>query len=453
MAAPRVLAIVLAGGRGQTADAAHRRPRQAGGALRGAVPADRLRPVERHQLAVPARHRADPVQVAQPRPARRPRRGACRRCWATTWRPCPAQQRVGKHWYLGSADAIYQCLNIIEDERPDIVVVVGADHVYRMDFSQMVDAHIASGRASSRSPRSASRSRMADQFGVIEVDPDGPHAHQRVPREADRPGGPGRLPRRDPRVDGQLRGRRRRARRGRHRRRREPGLAARHGRRHRPRTSSSAAPQASTTSSATTCPAPPSATATTGATSGRSTRSTRRTSTSSPCEPVFNLYNDEWPLYSGYTGLPPAKFVHAGRGPARSRRGLDRLAGRAGLRRDGRPGRSSRRASALHSWAQVTDSVLMDDVQVEPVRAGPPGDHRQERRGPGAGPDRPRPRPGPRPRVHRHGVRHHRRPEGHGHRGVSGRDARTACGTTLASREHLRAPPRRHGRRLDVHHR
>ncbi len=49
--------------------------------------------------------------------------------------PVPAQQRVGKHWYLGSADAIYQSLNLIKDEKPDIVVVVGADHVYRMDFS------------------------------------------------------------------------------------------------------------------------------------------------------------------------------------------------------------------------------------------------------------------------------------------------------------------------------
>ena len=54
--------------------------------------------------------------------------------------PVPAQQRVGKHWYLGSADAIFQSLNLINDEKPDIVVVVGADHVYRMDFSQMVDA-------------------------------------------------------------------------------------------------------------------------------------------------------------------------------------------------------------------------------------------------------------------------------------------------------------------------
>ena len=55
--------------------------------------------------------------------------------------PVPAQQRVGKEWYLGSADAIFQSLNLIHDEQPDIVVVVGADHVYRMDFSQMVEQH------------------------------------------------------------------------------------------------------------------------------------------------------------------------------------------------------------------------------------------------------------------------------------------------------------------------
>ena len=54
----------------------------------------------------------------------------------------PAQQRVDKNWYLGSADAIYQSLNLMHDERPDIVVVVGADHVYRMDFSAMVEQHI-----------------------------------------------------------------------------------------------------------------------------------------------------------------------------------------------------------------------------------------------------------------------------------------------------------------------
>src|SRR5690606_35133739 len=59
--------------------------------------------------------------------------------------PIPAQQRRGKSWYMGSADAIYQSLNAIIDERPDIVVVVGADHVYRMDFSEMVDQHLQTG--------------------------------------------------------------------------------------------------------------------------------------------------------------------------------------------------------------------------------------------------------------------------------------------------------------------
>ena len=60
--------------------------------------------------------------------------------------PVPAQQRLGKHWYLGSADAIYQTINIIEDVQPDIVVIVGADHVYRMDFEQMVQRRVHRGR-------------------------------------------------------------------------------------------------------------------------------------------------------------------------------------------------------------------------------------------------------------------------------------------------------------------
>jgi ADP-glucose pyrophosphorylase len=82
----------------------------------------------------------------------------------------PAQQRLGKRWFAGSADAILQSLNLLRDEKPDIVVVVGADHVYRMDFSQMIDAHVASGAgvtvAAIRQPIA-----LANQFGVIEVEP------------------------------------------------------------------------------------------------------------------------------------------------------------------------------------------------------------------------------------------------------------------------------------------
>jgi len=85
----------------------------------------------------------------------------------------PAQQRLGKRWFSGSADAILQSLNLITDEKPDIVVVIGADHVYRMDFRQMLAAHIESGAratvAGIRQPIS-----LANQFGVIDVDPADP---------------------------------------------------------------------------------------------------------------------------------------------------------------------------------------------------------------------------------------------------------------------------------------
>lgn len=82
----------------------------------------------------------------------------------------PAQQRLGKRWFSGSADAILQSLNLIHDEKPDIVMVIGADHVYRMDFEQMLEAHIASGAkatvAGIRQPIE-----LANQFGVIDLDP------------------------------------------------------------------------------------------------------------------------------------------------------------------------------------------------------------------------------------------------------------------------------------------
>jgi glucose-1-phosphate adenylyltransferase len=86
--------------------------------------------------------------------------------------PVPAQMRRGPRWFVGSADAIYQNYNLIADERPDHIIVFGADHIYRMDPRQMVEQHIASGVgvtvAGIRVPRE-----QAFQFGVIETAPDG----------------------------------------------------------------------------------------------------------------------------------------------------------------------------------------------------------------------------------------------------------------------------------------
>lgn len=103
--------------------------------------------------------------------------------------PVPAQQRRGKSWYTGSADAIYQSFNAIVDERPDIVVVVGADHVYRLDFSDMVAQHIDTGAectvAAIRQPID-----LADQFGVMEVGEDG----RRITAFREKPSDPRGLP-------------------------------------------------------------------------------------------------------------------------------------------------------------------------------------------------------------------------------------------------------------------
>ena len=101
---------------------------------------------------------------------------------STTWRlspllgsyvaPVPAQMRRGPHWFSGSADAIYQNLNLLHDERPDHVAVFGADHIYRMDPRQMLEQHIESGAsvtvAALRAPIE-----QADQFGVVETAADG----------------------------------------------------------------------------------------------------------------------------------------------------------------------------------------------------------------------------------------------------------------------------------------
>ncbi|RPA12961.1 glucose-1-phosphate adenylyltransferase [Gordonia sp. OPL2] len=102
--------------------------------------------------------------------------------------PVPAQQRLGPRWYTGSADAIFQSMNLITDEEPEYIVVFGADNVYRMDPSQMVEAHIDSGAdvtvAGIRVPRAE-----ATAFGCIDSDASG-RITRFLEKPADPPGTP-----------------------------------------------------------------------------------------------------------------------------------------------------------------------------------------------------------------------------------------------------------------------
>ncbi|WP_327267510.1 glucose-1-phosphate adenylyltransferase [Streptomyces sp. NBC_01218] len=119
---------------------------------------------------------------------------------STTWRmssllgnyvtPVPAQQRLGPRWYLGSADAILQSLNLVHDEQPDYVAVFGADHVYRMDPRQMLAKHIDNGAgvtvAGIKVPRAD-----ASSFGIITPGSDGTQVDRFLEKPTDPPGLPG----------------------------------------------------------------------------------------------------------------------------------------------------------------------------------------------------------------------------------------------------------------------
>ena len=360
-------------------------PCEAGGAVRRQLPPDRLRAVE------PGQRAGCTASACSPSTSRTRWTGTS----PTTWRlssvlgqyitTVPAQQRLGRRWYTGSADAIFQSQNLVFDERPDYIAVFGADHVYRMDPAQMIAAHIASGAgvtvAGIRVPRAEAKA-----FGCIASDAAG-----RITEFLEKPARPAvgaRRPRGHVRLDGQLRLHHRRA--------------ARRAARPTPRTAtptttwaatssrawSRRARRASTTSPTTSCPAPPTARRrATGATSARSTPTTRRTPTSVSVHPIFNLYNQRWPIRTA------ARAAAAGQ----VRRGRDR----AGLDRRGRA-RSS-------PGAIVRRSVISPNVRIDSGRRGVglggdarrargPGrgrarrDPRQERRGPGRGADRGRPR-------------------------------------------------------------
>lgn len=101
----------------------------------------------------------------------------------------PAQMRTGPHWFAGSADAIFQNLNVLGDEQPDYVVVFGADHIYRMDVAPMLEQHIDS-RADVTVAGIPVPIEEASAFGVIDAAEDG-RIRSFVEKPAEPPAMPG----------------------------------------------------------------------------------------------------------------------------------------------------------------------------------------------------------------------------------------------------------------------
>jgi glucose-1-phosphate adenylyltransferase len=273
----------------------------------------------------------------------------------------PAQQRLGKRWFSGSADAILQSMNLLSDERPDIVVVVGADHVYRMDFDQMIAAHIESGRgvtvAAIRQPIS-----MANQFGVVAVDANDP---TRIVEFLEKPANPQGLPDSPNEVlasmgnyvfsaqalidaiehDGTI----------------EDSAHDMGG---------DIIPYMVSRQDA----------GVYDFTYNQIPGSTERDHSYwrdvgtidsyydahmdlISVMPIFNLYNTEWPIFTQQVNLPPAKFVHDGEG--NQGKTVDSIVGLGTVVSGGTVERSVLSPWVkVYSRAQVTDSVLLDGVQV-----------------------------------------------------------------------------------------
>jgi len=274
--------------------------------------------------------------------------------------PVPAQMRRGPRWFAGSADAIYQNFNLLHDERPDHVIVFGADHIYRMDPRQMVDRHIESGAgvtvAALRAPIE-----QADQFGVIETAPDGRGiaAFREKPKDAvGLPDAPDQVYASmgnyvfsaDALVDAVTQDAA------------DPTSAHDVGGNLIPMLVERGEAQVYDFSENEVPGATP-----------RDHGYWRDVGTLDAfweahmdlisVDPVFNLYNREWPILTWQEPLPPAKFVFAD--PDRMGHALDSMVCGGVVVSGGEVRRSVLSPSVhVHSHARVEDSVLMPDVEV-----------------------------------------------------------------------------------------
>jgi glucose-1-phosphate adenylyltransferase len=273
----------------------------------------------------------------------------------------PAQMRTGGDWYKGSADAIYQNLNLITDEAPTHVFVFGADHVYQMDVQQMLDFHV-SRRADCTVAVLPVPISEGSQFGILDIAPDG-----QVQGFVEKPKNPPPMPghpelclasmgnylfatdalvqavTEDAKHDASAHDFGKSILTAIYQRSRVfaydfllndvPGQGHRERGYWRDVGTLDAYYQANMDLI--------------------------------DVEPIFNLYNTQWPITTASTSLPPAKFVFADEANDRVGQATDSLVSEGCIISGGTVDRSvlSPRVR-VNSWAQVTDSILMENVEI-----------------------------------------------------------------------------------------
>ncbi len=273
----------------------------------------------------------------------------------------PAQMRTGGDWYKGSADAIYQNLNLITDESPDHVFVFGADNVYVMDNRQMLDFHIKKDADCTVGVLPVPIE-QGDQFGILHVDADG-----RVKDFVEKPKNPPPMPgdptrclasmgnylfRTDALVNEVVNDSK------------VEGSAHDFGKSILSFMHNRANVYAYDFLS--------------NVVPGQGQRERgywRDVGTLDSyfqsnmdlvgVEPIFNLYNSEWPIHTANSTLPPAKFVFNDLDKQRIGRATDSLVSEGCIISGGNVHRSvlSPRVR-VNSWAEVSNSILMEGVEV-----------------------------------------------------------------------------------------
>ncbi len=273
----------------------------------------------------------------------------------------PAQMRTGGDWYKGSVDAIFQNLNLITDENPDTVFVFGADHVYQMDVAQMLEFH-KQRNADATVAVLPVPIEQGSEFGILDVGPDGEVRSflEKPKNPPPMPGDPTRclasmgnyifntetLVREvvnDAKQENSAHDFGKSILASLNKRARVfaydfqtnmvPGLGKRERGYWRDVGTLDAYFQANMDLIA--------------------------------VEPIFNLYNSQWPIVTANTSLPPAKFVFNDLPQKRVGRALDSLVSEGCIISGGLVERSvlSPRVR-VNSWSTVTDSILMENVEI-----------------------------------------------------------------------------------------